>query len=235
MVTDMTMDGTASVFTGVRSMKHKDSEETVLRIRNNSQICVIHHYGEYTQFQIGDIRKLKYVGKKHMVPIPSEKSITINCPKMPMSLFSRNPISKPKTCRIKVRVTVSIPTYQYSLLRMYCFNCLNDNEMHWLKQKKLFLASYRSFTKFWQWLGTFVVGIVSLALTLVNDIFFFVLVLSHNVSFGIHVPARHPKNPTYTKVELLPNNFNNIYPPGYCTLLIIFTFYFIKYSFILLV
>ena len=41
--------------------KNEVSEETVLRIRNNSQICVIRHYGQYTQFQIDEIGKLKKV------------------------------------------------------------------------------------------------------------------------------------------------------------------------------
>ena len=40
-------------------IKYEVSGETVLRIRNNSQICVIHHYGQYELFQIGEIRKLK--------------------------------------------------------------------------------------------------------------------------------------------------------------------------------
>ena len=34
----------------------------MLRIRNNLQIRVIHHdYGQYTELQIDDVRKLKYV------------------------------------------------------------------------------------------------------------------------------------------------------------------------------
>ena len=40
-------------------IKSEVLEETVLRIWNNLQICVIHHYGHYTQFQIDDIKKLK--------------------------------------------------------------------------------------------------------------------------------------------------------------------------------
>ena len=55
------MGGTASFCTGVPSIKHAVPEETVLRIQNNSQICVIRHYGQYTQSHIDEIRKLRWV------------------------------------------------------------------------------------------------------------------------------------------------------------------------------
>ena len=46
-------------------INHEVSEETNLGIWNNSQLCVIHHYGQDIQIQIGDIRKLKYVKHKY--------------------------------------------------------------------------------------------------------------------------------------------------------------------------
>ena len=71
-------------------IKHEVSKEIVLRTRNTSHICVIHHYEQCTL--LGE----KYVWKPYCVI----ESITIKCPNMPMSLFSRISIPKPKTCRI---------------------------------------------------------------------------------------------------------------------------------------
>ena len=59
---DMTMGGTVTFVLVCQvclpsRIKHEVSEETVLRIRNNSQICAIHHYGQNTQFKLDDLRK----------------------------------------------------------------------------------------------------------------------------------------------------------------------------------
>ena len=53
-------------FTGVRNLyvpqiEYQVSEGTVMLIQNNPQICVIPHYGQYTQVQKDDINKLKLV------------------------------------------------------------------------------------------------------------------------------------------------------------------------------
>ena len=53
-------------------IKYEVSEETVLRLRNYSQICVIRHYGQYTQFLIDKIGKFEKV-KIRMVAIPLDK------------------------------------------------------------------------------------------------------------------------------------------------------------------
>ena len=44
-----TMGDTASCCTGVQS-NSSSNEETVPRIRHNSQVCIIHHCGHYIQF-----------------------------------------------------------------------------------------------------------------------------------------------------------------------------------------
>ena len=67
----------------------------------------------------------KYVWKLYRLI----KSITIKCPNMPMSLFSRNSIQKPKTCRI----TLSPFVRKLYTLKLLLFNhsFILRNKMHW--------------------------------------------------------------------------------------------------------
>ena len=100
----MTMGGTASFCTivpsmpssnKIRSFRENSAENTELFTNIcHSPLRTIHPAPNrrYQEVEMGE----KYVWLLYRVI----KSITIKCPNMPMSSFSRNSIPKPKTCRI---------------------------------------------------------------------------------------------------------------------------------------
>ena len=76
-------------------MKYEVSEETVLIMRNNTQICVIRYYGQCANFQISWNRR-----KIRMVAIPRDKINYNKVSRYANVLIFKEFLPKPKTCRI---------------------------------------------------------------------------------------------------------------------------------------